>query len=40
MSGWKRAPSSLVKKATAIGRRVVTLASFSARTTSSPASTP
>ena len=25
MSGWKRAPSSLVKKATAIGRRVVDL---------------
>ena len=25
MSGWKRAPSSLVKKATAIGRRVVSL---------------
>jgi len=40
MSGAKRAPSSLVKKATATGRRVATTASFSAAITSSPASTP
>ena len=40
MSGWKRDPSSLVKKATASGRRVVTWASSSAATTSRPAMTP
>ena len=40
MSGWKRAPSSLVKKATASGRRVTTPASSSVSMTSSPARTP
>src|SRR6266542_1121803 len=40
MSGWKREPSSFVKKATASGRRVTTRASFSVATTSSPAMTP
>src|SRR5271166_4139986 len=40
MSGWKRAPSSLVKKATASGRGVTTPASSSVWTISSPARTP
>ena len=40
MSGWKRAPSSLVKKATEIGRSVSIPAWFRTSTTSSPASTP
>ena len=40
MSGAKRLPSSSVKKATAIGRRVATPCCSSVSTTSSPASTP
>ncbi len=40
MSGANRLPSSSVKKATDRGRRVSIPASSSARTTSSPASTP
>jgi len=40
MSGWKRAPSSFVKNATASGRRVATRASFKVATTSSPPITP
>ena len=40
MSGAKRLPSSSVKKATLIGRRVVTPCCSSVSTTSSPASTP
>ena len=40
MSGAKRDPSSSVKKARAMGRRVVAPASFSVSMTSRPASTP
>ena len=40
MSGAKRAPSSSLKNATTIGRRVTMPASFSVCTTSSPPITP
>ncbi|MNL43615.1 hypothetical protein D3C87_1661360 [compost metagenome] len=38
--GWNRAPSSLVKLAISIARRVLTPAASSARITATPASTP